>query len=367
MIRIDTIEAFRLRLPLKQPYENALGTLSHLDAILYRIQAANGREGWGEACAVTGYSPETPDEAWEATQAVLPAMVQGGAEGPAAISRLLSTHPFVASALNEALADAAGEFDAAWTAFRTQPVELLGTVNTLDPDAAPDYARELIAAGYRTLKVKVGYEPGRDAKRVRNISAVLGDGVRMRIDANQGYDVDSALAFARAVPPEHVEVFEQPVHQKDWEGIATVAGQSPLPIMLDESIYAAGDIHRAASIAGVTAVKLKMSKAGGPGLLREQIALCRALCLDVVIGNGVASDLGCYHEALLQSELGLDRAGEMNGFTKPRSGVLSAPLQLDGPRLMLPQEAVPKVRRAVVAELAIATTAAEAAQAALGR
>lgn len=356
MIRIDTIDAFRLRLPLKQPYENALGTLSHLDAILYRIVDSDGREGWGEACPVAGYSPETPDEAWDATQTILPLIARDPVEAQAAVDRLMATHPFVASALNEAKADVSGFFDDAWKTVGDRPVELLGTVNTLDPDAAPEVALKLIAAGYRTLKVKVGYEPDSDAQRVRNISAVIGDGVRMRIDANQGYNVDDALVFARAVPSALVEVFEQPVHQKNWEGIANIAAQSPIPIMLDESIYTDDDIRRAASIAGVTAIKLKMSKAGGPVQLRGQIALGQTLGLDVVIGNGVASDLGCYHEALLQSMLGLRRAGEMNGFTKPSTGVLASPLRLDGPSLIVPQGTVPKVELDRVADLAVATT-----------
>lgn len=360
---IEMIEAFRLRLPLKHPYENALGTLSHLDAIVYRIVTADGREGWGEACPVTGYSPETPDQAWEATQHILPVMAEDMAEGQKAIAQLEATHPFVTSALNEALADAAGVFDAAWATFNSRPVELLGTVNTLDADAAPQVALDLVRAGYRTLKVKVGYDPDHDAQRVRNISAVLEEGIRMRIDANQGYDVDSALAFARSVPPEHVEVFEQPVHQKNWAGITTIAAQSPLPIMLDESIYSANDIRRAATIAGVTAIKLKMSKAGGPDQLQDQVSLCRSLGLDVVIGNGVANDLGCYHEALMQNVLGLDRAGEMNGFTKPLTGILSAPMRLDGPYLTVPQDAVPLVRRDLVAELAIASVVARGVQA----
>jgi len=358
MIGIDTIEAFRLRLPLKEPYENALGTLAHLDAIIYRILSADGREGWGEACPVAGYSPETPDEAWSATCAILPIMARDMTEGRAAVQRLEATHPFVASALNEALADLSGVFDGAWKAFGNRSVELLGTVNTLDAEAAPHIALGLIEAGYRTLKIKVGYEPGRDAQRVRNISAVIGDGVRLRIDANQGYDVDQALAFARSVPPDHVEVFEQPVHQKNWAGISSIASQSPLPIMLDESIYAADDIRRAAKITGVTAVKLKMSKAGGPEQLRDQVALAQSLGLDVVIGNGVASDLGCYHEALMQSVLGLVRAGEMNGFTKPLCSLLSAPLRLDGPNLTVPQDAIPVVQREFVTKLALSTAKA---------
>lgn len=335
--RVRRVEAWRLEVPLTSAYENALGSLSHFDAIIFKVSDEDGRQGWGEACPVAGYSPETPAEGWNFAVDVLPNLTK---RFPSDLGQILdpclARYPFVVSALHEALFDLAGGFHGAGPNPGPARVELLGTVNTLDADRAPDMARDLVARGYRTLKVKVGYDAQADAVRVSRIAEAVGSGARLRVDANQGYSVDQAVIFATSVPPAAIEVFEQPVGAEDWAGTERVAGASPLPIMLDESIYADADIERAARIAGIRALKLKMSKSGGPEALARQVAQCRRLGLDVVIGNGIATDLGCLHEGLLYARLGLTAAGEMNGFLKPKAGLLADPLRMEGAHLVLP-------------------------------
>ena len=61
--RLARFSAWWLKLPLTEPYQNALGALDAFDAMVVRIEDADGRVGWGEACPVAGYSPETPAEA----------------------------------------------------------------------------------------------------------------------------------------------------------------------------------------------------------------------------------------------------------------------------------------------------------------
>ncbi len=345
-------EAHRLRMALKRPYDNALGRLDAFDVIVVALDDGVGRVGWGEACPVAGYSPESPDEAWAYTGRILPGLL---GRTPGEIARLvagdLERYPFVVSAIHEALDDLAE----APTLYGDHPpaaVELLGTVNTLELNEAPAAAVDLVVQGYRTLKVKVGYEPLADAARVAAIADAVEGRAVLRMDANQGYDLGQALDFARRVPLGAVEVFEQPVPASRWDLVAAIAGERILPLMLDESIYGSADIERAASIDGITAVKLKMSKSGGPGALAEQVALARRLGLDVVIGNGVASDLGCYHEALCYGRLGLDAAAEMNGFLKTVDSLLTAPLIVDGPLLRVPEPARTAVDRDRVVALA---------------
>lgn len=333
--RLQTLAAWRLRLPLKEPYLNALGPLADFDAIVFRLGAPGGRSGWGEACPVAGYSPETPDEAWDFARGAVEALAGGSIPEVLAYAREHQAHfPFVASALNEAAACLSGDPLLA-PVDAPVAVELAGTVNSLSTEDACRRAVALCDAGYRTLKVKVGYEAGRDAARVNAIAAAVGDRARLRVDANQGYDVESALRFARAARPDAIEVFEQPLRADAWPQLAQVAAGSPLPLMLDESIYGIDDIRRAAQEVGARAVKLKMSKTGGPAGLREQVDVARRYGLGVVIGNGVASDLGCLHEALCFARLGLDRAAEFNGFLKLRSPLLPAGLRFEAPCLRL--------------------------------
>lgn len=331
---ITEIECHWLRLPLKAPYENALCRLESFDVIAIKLTDEAGRVGWGEACPVAGYSPETPAQAWRYCEAALHVLP---GKAPSAIATLLAkdlaTYPFVVSAIHEAMADLGRSALLHGTAPR--PIPLLGTVNTLDSEVAPCIALELVAQGYTTLKVKVGYDPDADALRVGRIAEAVAGAARLRIDANQGYDLDQAVRFARQVPAPMVECFEQPVKADRWDLLAEIGQLELLPLMLDESIYACVDIERAASLSGVAAVKLKMSKAGGPAGLAEQIALCREHGLDVVIGNGVASDLGCLHEAMCYDALELATAAEMNGFLKPTTTLLSQPLVVERGRLMI--------------------------------
>jgi L-alanine-DL-glutamate epimerase-like enolase superfamily enzyme len=63
---------------------------------------------------------------------------------------------------------------------------------------------------------------------------------------NQGYDREQGCAFAVALDPEGIELFEQPCAAGDWDAARAVADVSPVPMMLDESIYGMADIERAA-------------------------------------------------------------------------------------------------------------------------
>lgn len=347
---IDGLRAWWLRLPLETAYENALGSLSHFDALIVRATDAAGRTGWGEACPVTGYSPESPPEAWDFLArcvADLPGL--GRSEVAGRLGAGASSYPFVVAALVEAMEDLAGS--PALRADRPGELELVGTVNTLDLEQAPLYARRLVAAGYQTLKVKVGYDASADARRIAAIAEAVGPAVRLRVDANQGYDVRAALEFAQAVPRESIEVFEQPVNAHDWQAMTAVAGAAELPIMLDEAIYSESDIRRAATIRGITAVKLKLSKTGGAAGLVRQIRLAEELGLDVVVGNGIASDLGCLHEALACLHAGLRLPIESNGFLKTHvrlldGGLLDGGLSVSGARLRVPAVAATEVNGA---------------------
>ncbi|MDI5935315.1 mandelate racemase/muconate lactonizing enzyme family protein [Halomonas kalidii] len=351
---VRAARAYWLRVPLKVPYENALCRLESFDVMVIKLVDGEGRVGWGEACPVTGYSPETPEQAWHWISKQLPGIV--GAP-PKALHELLDVslakYPFEVSAVLEGLADLARSP----LLHRDAPpaVRLLGTVNTLDKQVAPEVARQLLEDGYTTLKVKVGYDPREDAERVCRIAEVAEGKARLRMDANQGYSLADAIDFAQRVPADAVEVFEQPVPADRWDQLEAIGRLKLLPLMLDESIYDDSDIRRAATLDGVAAVKLKMSKSGGPQGLADQVSLCRSLGLDVVVGNGVASDLGCFHEAVCFGQLGLDTAAEMNGFLKTTDSLLDTPLSMHQGRLQLPNPRTVAVDQGRLASLAIDT------------
>ena len=107
--------------------------------------------------------------------------------------------------------------------------------------------------------------------------------------------------------------------------------------MLDESIYDIADVDRAADEHACTFIKVKLMKFVGIDALTTAIARIRALGMQPVLGNGVATDLGCWMEACIASSC-IDNAGEMNGFLKAREMLFTEPLVVDKGAIVIPVE-----------------------------
>lgn len=320
------LEAWRLELPLTTPYHLSFGDVHAFDTVLVRVRLADGREGLGEATVLTGYTDETIAGTWAGAAALVDTL--RGSTVDAALVRLVTVAreaPFLATAFASAIEMARGS---PWLQVDApQRVPVLGTVNETAPGRMQGQIDALCAAGYRTLKIKVGTDAGADARRVRDALAHTAGRAALRVDANQGFTPADALRFARAVPVEGIELFEQPCAAGDWAAHAEVATACPLPLMLDESIYDEADIDRAASTRGARFVKLKLMKFAGLDRLAAALRRIDSLGMVPVLGNGVAAEIGCWMEACVAARC-VGTAGEMNGWTK-----MARPLLVEPPRI----------------------------------
>ena len=152
----------------------------------------------------------------------------------------------------------------------------------------------------------------------------------------------------------HIELFEQPCHMDDWDAAKAVAEISPVPMMLDESIYGEKEIERAANEGSARFIKLKLMKAGSLENLARQLDRIRELGMEPVLGNGVAADPGCWMEACV-ARTHISNAGEMNGFLKPRSLLFETPLEMRGGDMILPARAPRLINTDALNSLAAAT------------
>jgi L-alanine-DL-glutamate epimerase-like enolase superfamily enzyme len=346
-MRLHQVALHRLAIPLTTPYHLAFGDVTRMDTVLVEIRDAAGAAGWGEATVVEAYSGETIDAAW----AFCAARGEDMAGLDAAEARaLLAPHhhefPFAVTALVSAMEMLEGS-----PLLRTEAetrVPLLVPVNGTDLDALPDEVEALIAAGYGTLKVKVGFDVDADLERFAVIQRAAAGRVLLRLDGNQGFGVDDACRFASSLDGAGIELFEQPCAAGDWEAACAVARVSAVPMMLDESIFGLADIERAAELGAAKFIKLKLMKMGGLEAALEGLERIRALGMEPVLGNGVASDVGCWMEACLAARA-IRNAGEMNGFLKPVGGILATPLRVEDGAIVLAPGFVPEVDAAQVA------------------
>jgi L-alanine-DL-glutamate epimerase-like enolase superfamily enzyme len=340
------LRAWRLRLPLTTPYALAFGAVEAFDTVLVEVDL-DGRIGYGEASVLTGYTEETIEGAWELASGMAAGLDWAPASAVLdAADALVARAPFTATAFRTAVEMAQGH--PVLDPPGELSVPLLAILNASAPDALAAEIDRRLAEGYRTLKIKVGFDREADQRRVRFIQELVrGRGVLLTIDANQGYAREDGVRFAAELDPADVLFFEQACAKDDWDAAVAVARAATTPVMLDESIYDLADVERAAALGCAGYVKLKLMKCGGLDRLAAAIARAGELGLEVVLGNGVATDVGCWMEACVGSGR-IRTAGEMNGFLKPARGILAHGLRVDDGCLVAPAGWRPVPDRAAV-------------------
>jgi len=149
---------------------------------------------------------------------------------------------------------------------------VLRVLSLKHPDEMAAKAEQLIAAGYRDIKIKVDGHVDLDAARVRAIRERVGPGVRLTIDANQAYRPKDAIRLVTKVADLGVDIFEQPCDADDHAGLKFVTDHSPIAVEADESAGSIRDVYELVAERVVDLVSLKIPKLGG---LRNALAAAR--------------------------------------------------------------------------------------------
>lgn len=326
---IKRINFHKLNLPLKKPYHLSFGEVRHFDTFIVSIHDGSGT-GLGESTPLPGYSSETPEDVWAFGREIAPRLIGKGPEAAREIlSPFIKSLPFAVTPFLTALEGLSG-----WLDTPLHDVELVGILSSGDHGEIKKELPEIVDRGFKTIKVKVGMgDVDDEIDRVNLIMSIKPDDVIIRVDANQGYNYDQAARFVRGVDPDGIELFEQPFPKGVWDEMERLARISPIPLMLDESINTEEDLKRVIQLKCASYVKFKLMKAGSVENLARLINMAGESGLKVVMGNGVAGEIGCWHEALAAVRVGLTCAGEMNGFLKIVEPILVCPLRFESGRI----------------------------------
>ena len=343
MRSIETITVYRLRLPLRVPYRLVFGPVEYFDTIIAEITDRDGKSGFGEATILSGYTDETIEESWQTARQFAGTLATAGGRAGQLIAELGGKFPFTATAFGTALEMLAGS--ELLTLATDAAVPLVGLLNAKDEESMQTEFAQLLKAGYRTIKVKVGFDLTKDIELVKTFQKVVNGRAAIRLDANQAFTAEEGRTFVKALDPADIELFEQPCAAGNWDAHLAVAREARVPMMLDESIYGLADIEKAARLKAATYVKLKLMKLVTLNALSKAIERIRELGMKPVLGNGVACDPGCWMEGCIAARQ-IDNAGEMNGFLKARAPLLQNGLDFRDGAMQLKAGYAPRLDRA---------------------
>ncbi len=265
-------------LPLSSPLATASGTIETREGFLVRYDHRE-ETGIGEATPLPGWT-ESSTDCRAALETAADAETRGGHTAAmlelAADSVPAARHGF-ATALLDADARADGVplyrwFDAD---RHCDAVPVNATVGDADPGETADAAVRAVEQGFDCCKLKVGARSvAADLERVRAVRERVGDGVKLRADANGAWNREQAKRAYDAFAGLDVEYVEQPLPADDLAGHADLRGGS-VGVALDESLVR----ERADTVLSADAADvliLKPMVLGGPGNAHAGVAGPRA-------------------------------------------------------------------------------------------
>jgi len=312
-VKIERVEWRTVHTPLTQPYEIASQVTDSVDISYVQLRSDDGLEGWGSA------SP-AEDVTGESVTACEQALARGA-------ERLSGCDPRDTAALSAALADALSDAPAARAALDMachdlaarhagRPiVDLLGRVHARLPTSVTlgiqslegtlAAAGEYVARGFRCLKVKIGKDLEADIERLARLREAQGASVALRVDANQGYDVEQTRRFFAATASLDLEFVEQPLPASQDAALLALPAVLRRRIAVDESLQGPADARRLAGPpAAVGTFVVKLMKCGGPTPALEIAATAAAGRVDLMWGcndESVISIAAALHVAYASS------------------------------------------------------------------
>jgi muconate cycloisomerase len=303
-MKITHVESYPVRIPLKpiRQMKSSLGEHKVSDYLLVRLLTDAGIEGVGEATVMPRWSGETVWSAKALVDRIFAPLLIGRDPTDLAgidqvIDRACAHNWFTKAAVEMACWDILGK-------SQGKPIyELLGgakrplefrcrfSTGAYDAARAREVVTERVAAGFTTLKVKVGGDPKEDIARVRLVREIIGPEREIVIDANCGWDADTAIRAVNAMQELDIALNEQPTPDGDYEAIARVRRETKPPVMADDMCFNLVHARELVRHQACDVISVYPGKNGGIGRSKAIVAFAAEHGIACSMGSNLEWDL----------------------------------------------------------------------------
>lgn len=320
MNNIKTIRFHEIVRPLKTTFSTSLGKKDVIKSVIVKVTLKDGSYGIGECPTSFALKAETipaiKGVLREVSSLLLDTPIEECEDKIRTLRKKYPANPMALSGLEVALfrghLKTKGLSEREYWGGKSRQTETDITIPFLAENVLLErWIAYGAGKGFSCFKLKVSGNPEEDKKVLlivcRSLKEKRGDDFTLRLDGNQGYTVKAFREIVNFVVKAdcHVDCFEQPLPKADYKGLKQIKKHSPLPIILDETIFTAEDLERAISEDLCHGVNIKIAKSG----ISESLRI-----YNMARKHGLKLMIGCMTETIVGLSAGISLAVGTGGF-----------------------------------------------------
>ena len=299
-MKIRSVKTWLQQLPLTKPYTIAYKTITETEIVFLEIELENGITGIGAANPFADVVGETPAVTLVNLQTGFVQEFTGRDirhfnqlidEALIKFPHLPGTIAAIDIALHDAFCKLIGIPVVDLYGRKKDGLPTSVTIGIKETAAMLEEAKANFAAGFKIIKIKTGIHVEEDVERVTKLTEQFGNKMKIRVDANQGYDVEQLKHFISQTQKLSIELIEQPLPVGKENELATLDKRHRKVLAADESLLDAVSALQLSHLPQPFGIfNIKLMKCGGIRGARE---------IAVIAANaGIHLFWGCNDESI---------------------------------------------------------------------
>lgn len=351
--KISSIETYTVSYPVVghfKFFKSKDGKTPTRDTVVVKITDESGKVGWGQSVPSATWSYETLESVKTTIDRYLgPALIGQDAFDIESVEAIMDRsiapsfstgQPICKAGIDLALFDLTGQVlkqSAAqrWKRNDRKKITLSWTINPRTLEEVGELIEQAHKQNFHNFNVKVGSDAKFDVEMCREIRRLAPEAF-VWIDANGGYDLETALAVAPKFADIGMAAFEQPLPANRLSWYKDLMKQKALPVLMDEPIVSVVDLEEFHHLGLLDGIAMKVSRCGGLTESRKIIEYLEQNGLLFFASGLTDPDLAlvaCLH---LFAAYGLERPAALNAPQFLSGSILKQPLPISGDQASLP-------------------------------
>lgn len=302
-MNIASFRVTSLRLPLKTPYIWSQGVEEAFHVNLIEMEAEDGTIGYGETTTAPDATAQARVLEKIGRRLVGTSVFDIAANWADAYRALFLTFggnmPRYANQLQSGIEMAALDLQGkllgrpVWDLLGGQRRKDVGYFYFLQGETPQEIAADAAHAasiGEPVIYLKVGVGTEHDRQAVRLVREAIGD-TRLRLDANEAWDVSTTIRRMAEFAPYGIEYIEQPTTSRSLEALRRVAERAPVAIGADQAVFTLDEVYRACATGAADMIAVGPREIGGLRGTMKAAAICEGAGLNLCIHSSMTTGI----------------------------------------------------------------------------